>query len=980
MCYNNNYTREQNLTNMKRRPLLSVFFSLLAFITMAQTIDVQNYRTYDGSHNNLINTGWGAAGTNLLLSGQVGYENLIDEPAGPDRPNPRVLSNTLFAQDGILSEPMNLSDYTWVWGQFIDHDIGFTPDGDELMSIDIPTGDDWFDPFNTGEVKIFMHRNVFDANTGTNTLNPRRHPNIITAYIDGSGVYGSDEDHANWLRTFEGGKLKVSAGNLPPYNTYSGEFDAPIDPNAPHMDNATGVFDKLFVCGDPRANENVLLLSFHTLFVREHNLLCEELAQEHPDWNDEQLYQHARKIVGGLIQSIVYEEWLPAMGIELPEYQGYDDQVNAQLFNVFTAAAFRVGHTLLNGNLLRMNDDGNEMPEGSLALRDAFFDPQPLVDMGMDPFLKGMAIQVQQTFDAKIVDDVRNFLFGPPGAGGLDLAAININRGRERGLPDYNSIRDNFGLQKYVFFQQINPDPDVYIKLVGAYQDINNVDPWVGMLAEEREPGDLFGPTIMKIMETQFTALRDGDRFYYENDPVLTQEEKDRIKTTNFHDIIMRNTGITLMQDNVFDAMPHEEICSNMSADIGGNVITPSGEPVANAMVNVLNTGSSPEQLLSSSNGEFYFVDLPACDVNTIGVEKDEGLLNGVSTADLIFIQRHILGIELLDTPYKQIAADVNNSGSITALDQIAIRKAILGLSDFFPNNTSWRFIPADYEFTTDEPLTEGFPDFITVENAISQDMDVTFYGIKVGDVNGDADPSSLDGGDVELRQTIAFEVQDVELEAGKEYVVNFTSQDVNRLSGYQFGLDYDEQILSLVEIEAGALSSLNNENFGVFHEEGMITSSWVAPRSQAALQPNSAMFSLRFKARQNGLLSQALHFSRDKTKPEAYDQFLETMNLNLAFMPLAVDAAGDDAFVLYQNMPNPFREVTTIPFYLAERGQISLSVTDAAGRVLLTEEGQYDSGYHEWRITRASLGNVGIYFYRIDTEEGTKSLKMIME
>jgi len=965
---------------MKRRPLLLVFFSLPALFAMAQTIDVQNYRTYDGTQNNLTNTDWGAAGTNLLLSGPVGYENLIDDPAGPDRPNPRVLSNTLFAQDGILSEPMNLSDFTWVWGQFIDHDIGLTPDGDELMSIDIPTGDDWFDPFNTGEVKIYMHRNIFDTNTGTNTLNPRRHPNIITAYIDGSGVYGSDEDHANWLRTFEGGKLKTSTGNLPPYNTYSGEYDAPIDPNAPHMDNATGIFDKLFVCGDARANENALLLSFHTLFVREHNRLCEELALEHPDWTDEQLYQHARKMVGGLIQSVVYDEWLPAMGIDLPDYQGYDDQVNAQLLNVFTAAAFRVGHTLLNGNLLRMDNDGNEMPEGSLALRDAFFNPQPVAEMGLDPFLKGMAVQVQQTFDAKVVDDVRNFLFGPPGAGGLDLAAININRGRERGLPDYNTIRDYFGLQKYVFFQQINPNPDVYIKLVGAYQDINDVDPWVGMLAEEREPGALFGPTLMKILETQFTALRDGDRFYFENDPVLTQEEKDEIKATTLHDIIMHNTGITLMQDNVFDAMPHESICNNMTADVGGNVTTPDGVPVANAMVNVLNNGSSPVQLLSSPDGEFYFVDLPACDVNTIGVEKDEELLNGVSTADLIFIQRHILGIETLDTPYKEIAADVNNNGSITALDQIAIRKAILGITTFFPNNTSWRFIPADYEFTTDEPLAENFPDFISIDDAISQDMDVSFYGIKVGDVNGDADPSSVVGDEVELRQTVAFEVQDVELEAGKEYVINFTSQEINRLSGYQFGLDYDEQLLSLVEIEAGALNNLKDENFGVFAAEGMITSSWVAPKSQATLQPNAAMFSLRFKAQQNGLLSQALHFNQDKTKPEAYDQFLEAMNLQLVFKPVVAEATGSGAFALYQNMPNPFRDVTTIPFYLAERGQISLSVTDAVGRVVLTKEGLYESGYHEWAISSVSLGNAGIYFYQIETDAGSTSLKMIKE
>jgi hypothetical protein len=966
---------------MQRRPILITSFVLLLFTSVAQTIDVQNYRTYDGSNNNLSNPDWGAAGSNLELSGTVGYANLIDEPAGADRPNPRQLSNLLFSQDGILSDPLNLSDFCWVWGQFIDHDIGLTPDGDELMTIDIPTGDDWFDPFNTGQVKIFMHRNVFDETTGTNTLNPRRHPNILTAYIDGSGVYGSDEDHANWLRSFEGGKLKTSAGNLPPYNTYSGEFEAPIDPNAPHMDNATGIFDKLFVCGDPRANENPVLLSFHTLFVREHNRLCDELAEQHPDWNDEQLYQHARKIVGGLIQSVVYDEWLPATGIDLPAYEGYDDQQNAQLMNVFTAAAFRLGHTLLNGTLLRMDNEGNEMPEGNLSLRDAFFNPQPVVEMGIEPFFKGMAVQVQQTFDSKVVDDIRNFLFGPPGAGGLDLAAININRGRERGLPDYNTIRDNFGLQKYVFFQQINPDPDVYIKLVGAYQDINNVDPWVGMLAEQRMPGALFGPTVMKIMETQFQALRDGDRFYYLNDPVLTQEEKDAITNTNLHDIIMRNTGITLMQDNVFEAMPHEEICSNMTADVSGLVTTEEGQPVADAMVNVLNNGSGPVQLLSSPDGEFLFIDLPACDINTIGIEKDEGLLNGVSTADLIFIQRHILGVELLESPYKLIAADANNSGSITALDQIVVRKAILGLATFFPNNTSWRFIPADYEFTTEDPLSEDFPDFITINSAVPSNMNVSFIGVKIGDVTGDVDPGSLNNTEIDNRQAVAFKLQDMTLQAGQEYDLAIRCPDVNSLSGYQFELNFDPGSIQFIEVREGSIEDISSDNFGVFPEEGVITSSWVNLQPEVIKDRKAPMFYLRFKAQKNIMLSEVIRMGNQKTRSEAYDGFYEAMDLHLAFQPLDEQNLNIGIFELYQNQPNPFRESTLIPFYLMEDGWIKLSVFDVNGKLLLSKEGQHQQGYHEWKVERRELGGLsGTYFYQIETNEGAGTLKMIIE
>ena len=551
---------------MHLRILLSICLITLVNLLYAQ-VNEQEYRTYDGSMNNFDNPDWGSAGVNLLRVTTVGYEDGISTPAGADRPNPRTVSNSIFAQESLINDPLSLSDFCWVWGQFIDHDIGITTESHtEPAMISVPAGDPWFDPLGSGQVIIPMMRNIHDEATGTDEFNPRQHPNLITAFIDASGVYGSDQERADWLRTFEGGKLKVSEGNLPPFNTVTGEFADAIDPDAPGMDNPTGISEKIFVAGDIRAGENPLLLSFHTLFVREHNRLCDELVVEHPDWTDEELYQHARKIVGGLIQAVVYEEWLPAMGVNLPPYTSYNPNQNPGLMNVFTAAAFRLGHTLLNSNIRRVDNTGATIPEGDLLLRDGFFNPFVMIETGdIDPFLKGMAIQTQQMLDPKVVNDVRNFLFGPPGAGGLDLASININRGRERGLADFNTIRENFGLEEYQFFQQINSDASIFTKLLSLYQDINDIDPWVGMLCEEPMPGALFGETIMEIMKVQFLGLRDGDRFYYENDPVLTAAEKAEIKSTSLHDIIMRNTSISLMQDNVFSSMPHESICENMT-------------------------------------------------------------------------------------------------------------------------------------------------------------------------------------------------------------------------------------------------------------------------------------------------------------------------------------------------------------------------------------------------------------------------------
>jgi hypothetical protein len=220
-----------------------------------------------------------------------------------------------------------------------------------------------------------------------------------------------------------------------------------------------------------------------------------------------------------------------------------------------------MGHTLLNSNIIRLKNDGTALSSGNIMLRDAFFNPLTIsFSGGIDPFLKGMATQVQQKLDCKVIDDVRNFLFGIPGAGGLDLAAINIARGRERGLPDYNTIRSDFGLPRVTSFADICEEPEINSILEQIYEDVNNVDPWVGLLAEDHMDNTIFGETVMNIIERQFRALRDGDRFYFENDDGLSQEEKAWIRDTRFHDVIMRNTDIDLMQYNVFEAMPHSDI------------------------------------------------------------------------------------------------------------------------------------------------------------------------------------------------------------------------------------------------------------------------------------------------------------------------------------------------------------------------------------------------------------------------------------
>lgn len=189
----------------------------------------QANRTFDGSNNNLNNPEWGAVNTNLIRVTDIAYSNGFSSPAGTDRPNPREISNAVFAQSDLVDEPRNLSCYIWSFGQFLDHDIDLTHDEQsEFEMIEVPEGDPWFDPMSTGSVMIPMKRSKFDDDTGTSIINPRQHPNEISTYIDGSNVYGSDKTSADWLRSFEDGKLKVSAGNLLPFNTTTGLLDDPI--------------------------------------------------------------------------------------------------------------------------------------------------------------------------------------------------------------------------------------------------------------------------------------------------------------------------------------------------------------------------------------------------------------------------------------------------------------------------------------------------------------------------------------------------------------------------------------------------------------------------------------------------------------------------------------------------------------------------------------------------------------------------------
>lgn len=506
--------------------------------------------SFNGVGNNLLHTDWGSVKVAFLRVAPAAYGDGKSTMGGATRPSARAVSNAIDAQSSSMPNNRRLTDMVYVFGQFLDHDITRTiaTTGDS-KPIAVPKGDPQFDPTSTGTAKIPFTRSTFAGNAGSPGV--RQQNNWVTSFIDGSQVYGSDGDRAKALRTLSGGLLKTSTGNMMPFNTTGLAND-----NDAHQVADT----QLFLAGDVRANENPGLISIHTLFVREHNRLATALAAANPRLDDDQLYQKTRRIVIAELQWIVYNEYLPALlgSNAMPRYAGYNANVNPGIANEFATAAYRYGHSMLDGEVGRLNDDGTEVAAGGLELATSFFNPTvfdtslPQHSGDIDPFLKSESTGIAQEVDVYVDDAVRNFLFGPPGAGGLDLAALNIQRGRDHGLADYNTMRAAYGLPRVTTFNQITSDTTLATKLRTTYGTVNNIDAWVGGLAETHVSGGSLGPLFTKIIADQFTRLRTGDRLYFEN--VLDAGDIAKVKSTSLSSIIKANTSLTTVQANVFVA------------------------------------------------------------------------------------------------------------------------------------------------------------------------------------------------------------------------------------------------------------------------------------------------------------------------------------------------------------------------------------------------------------------------------------------
>jgi peroxidase len=459
-------------------------------------------------------------------------------------PSPRTISNVIAGgtdskgDTGETTDP-TLSAWLYLVGQFVDHDLDLeeTPQSNPSFNIEIPVGD----PAFPGGAVIALNRAT--RSSATNTI-----INTASLYLNLSQLYGQTPAVAATLRNANG-TLKSSGNGL--YLPVSGTQ---------------------FITGDPRVMENPELTAITTLFMREHNYWVKTLAAQHPSWSGNQLFDMARAITIAEYQNIIYTGYLPHLigPSVLGPYTGFDSSVNAQVTQEFSTAAFRVGHTQVS--------DGEEGigPTGAVTftetLGNGFFNTAAQDEAnGIDPLLNSLDQDFAQATDPLVVPTLRNLLHADLVGGDIDiidLIAIDIQRERDVGLGSLNDTRRALGMAPYTSFAELTSDPVLQENYENVYGNINNVDLFMGGLAEAHAPGAVVGPTFQAIIADQFRRLRSGDRYFYLNED-FDPQTLTMIKNTTLATLMARDTFLTDETGDLFiEGAGPDSVSSTTSAKV----------------------------------------------------------------------------------------------------------------------------------------------------------------------------------------------------------------------------------------------------------------------------------------------------------------------------------------------------------------------------------------------------------------------------
>ena len=359
---------------------------------------------------------------------------------------------------------------------------------------------------------------------------------------------------------------------------------------------------------------------------------------------------------------------------------------------------------------------------------------------------------------------------------------------------------------------------------------------------------------------------------------------------------------------------------------IGGTVKTEYGDGVAN--VNVLLGGNISSTMTTNSVGTFSFEDLTPNEDFTLNFEKNTNPWNGVTTQDIVFIRKHILGIEYLDSPYKLLAADVNNSGEITALDMVIIRSLILLNILEFPDNESWKIVDGSFVFANPtQPWSSNIPEQISINN-LDANRNYDMIGIKIGDVNNSVQPWNLLDAETRNRnERLTLSTDNQEIKTEEEFIIPIRAKDFKEMVAYQFTFEFDQAKLSFTGFEKGVLENMVEQNIGTrFLENGKLTVAWTTPEGKNITE-NEPLFFLKFKAKQKGNLSEMIQINSSKTEAVAYDEEENIFDVNLIF-------EGKAETSILQIFPNPTNENIFININLKETISIQLDIFNAFGQL----------------------------------------------
>ncbi|XP_076054875.1 dual oxidase [Oratosquilla oratoria] len=523
---------------------------------------------YDGWYNNLAHPEWGSAESRLTRKTPASYADGVYMLAGQDRPSPRTLSQAFMKGEDGMPSAKNRTAMLAFFGQVVSSEILQASEAGcpiEMHRISIDKCDEMYDKDCKGDKFMPFQRAGYDYATGQSPNSPREQLNYVTSWIDGSSIYSISEARLNMLRSFSNGTFNTDPedSSMPPRN----KDRIPMANNpTPHVLKILSP-ERMYLLGDQRTNQNPALLAFGILFFRWHNEMARRVQEKHPDWGDEDVFQRARRIVVAHLQNIILYEYLPAFLKETIEpYERHRPDIHPGISHVFQSAAFRFGHTMVPPGLYRRGP-GPTCPfiksqTGSPALRlcSTWWDANDVMaNSTVEELLRGLASQLSEREDHVLCSDVRNKLFGPLEFSRRDLGALNIMRGRDNGLPDYNTVRKCFQLPPITKWEDINPKlfqdkPEILEELRRLYNgNLMNIDLYVGGMLETQEgPGPLFSA----IIREQFLRLRDADRFWFENvdNGLFTQEEIEEIRKIKLWDIIVNITNVTPeeIQKNVF--------------------------------------------------------------------------------------------------------------------------------------------------------------------------------------------------------------------------------------------------------------------------------------------------------------------------------------------------------------------------------------------------------------------------------------------